>query len=237
MPSAAAGRDDLSMSFARHDLSPSELSRMLATERAGTPFVAFRDADAALGIIVLSGDRLCVGRDADNDLALPWDVEVSRVHAVLERLASAWTVIDDDLSRNGTFVNGQRVRGRRRLDDRDVLRFGRTDVLYRDPDAGAGETPLMSTRAGVAGITPGQRRVLVALCRPLLADSAPGATTPSNSELAQSLGISTETVRSHLKTLFNLFELPALPQNRKRAELARRALAAGVVVPRDLTDL
>jgi len=225
------------MSFVRHDLTPFELSRMIAAERAEKPFLAFRDADAALRVIELEGDRICIGRDAGNDLALPWDVQVSRLHALLERLARAWTVIDDDLSRNGTFVNGQRVRGRRRLDDRDVLRLGQTEVLYRDPDAGAGETPRVSARDAVAGITPGQRRVLVALCRPLLADSEPGATTPSNLELAQSLGISTETVRSHMKTLFNLFELPALPQNRKRAELARRALAAGVVVPRDLTDL
>jgi hypothetical protein len=59
---------------------------------------------------------------------------------------------------------------------------------------------------------------------------------PSNSELAESLGVSTEAVRSQLKVLFKLFELPDLPQNRKRAELARRAMASGVVVPRDLTE-
>ena len=64
----------------------------------------------------------------------------------------------------------------------------------------------------------------------------PGATPPSNSELAEALGVSTEAVRSHLKTLFRLFEIPDLPQNRKRAELARRALASGVVVPRDLAE-
>ncbi len=37
-----------------------------------------------------------------------------------------------------------------------------------------------------------------------------------------------------MKTLFRIFEVPDLPQNRKRAELARRALAAGVILPRDL---
>jgi hypothetical protein len=94
----------------------------------------------------------------------------------------------------------------------------------------------VSDSATVAGITPGQRRVLVALCRPFLAAAEPGATPPSNSELAQDLGVSTEAVRTHLKALFKVFDLPDLPQNRKRAELARRAMAAGVVVPRDLTD-
>jgi hypothetical protein len=224
------------VTFSWHDLSGPELSEMMAADRAGEPFLAFRDPDTGLRLLILDSDRICIGRDAGNDLVLPWDVEVSRVHTLLERLAGTWTVADDDLSRNGTFVNGQRVRGRRRLNDRDVIRVGATEVLFRNPAVEAGETPRVSGHAAVAGITPGQRRVLVALCRPLLDASQPGATPPSNSELAGALGVSTEAIRTHLKTLFKVFELPDLPQNRKRAELARRALASGVVVPRDLTD-
>jgi hypothetical protein len=220
--------------FAGHDLTPSELSRMVAAERSDEPFVALRGAAGDLRLVTLEAERVLVGRDSGNDLVLDWDAEVSRVHALLERLAGAWTVVDDDLSRNGTFVNGQRVRGRRRLDDRDVVRFGTTEVLYRNPAAEAGETPRVSGRAAVAGITAGQRRVLIELCRPWLDAAEPGATPPSNAELAEALGVSTEAVRSHLKALFKIFGVPDLPQNRKRAELARRALAAGVVVPRDL---
>jgi pSer/pThr/pTyr-binding forkhead associated (FHA) protein len=207
---------------------------MLLAERGLRPFVAFRNLDAELELVVLEGDRIVIGRDPDNDLTLPWDVEVSRVHALLERLAGAWTVVDDDLSRNGTYVNGQRVRGRRRLNDRDVVKVGATDLLYRNPAEDAGETVRGSVGAAVAGVTPSQQRVLVALCGPLLDNAQPGATPPANSELAEELNLSTEAVRSHLKTLFKLFEVPNLPQNRKRAELARRALAAGAVSPRDL---
>jgi hypothetical protein len=226
--------NDSAVAFSRHDFSPAELTEVLAAERVGEPFVAFRDANADLQLMELSGDRLCIGREAGNDVVLPWDVEVSRLHALLERLGGAWTVVDDDLSRNGTFVNGQRVRGRRRLSDRDVVRVGVTQVLYRNPASEAEETPRVSSHAEVAGITPGQRRVLISLCRPLLDSAEPGATPPSNPELAEELGVSTEGVRTHLKALFRLFEIPDLPQNRKRAELARRALASGVVVARDL---
>ena len=52
--------------------------------------------------------------------------------------------------------------------------------------------------------------------------------------LLPKLAVSVEAVRTHMKALFKLFEVPDLPQNRKRAELARRALAAGVILPRDL---
>lgn len=222
------------MALSRHDLNPTELSLVAAAERAGDPFVAYRDIEGSLRLIQPGGDRFVIGRDEGNDLALPWDVEVSRTHALLERLGGAWTVVDDDLSRNGTFVNGQRIRGRRRLHDRDTLRVGATQLLYRDPVAEADETARGSGSAAIFGTTPGQKRVLVALCRPFLDAPGPGTTPPSNQEVADALGISTEAVRTHLKTLFKLFEVPDLPQNRKRADLARRALAAGAVVSRDL---
>jgi SARP family transcriptional regulator, regulator of embCAB operon len=67
-----------------------------------------------------------IGRREGNTIALAWDPQVSRVHAQLERVGSEWTVRDDGLSRNGTWVNGQRLRGSRRLLDGDTVRVGRT---------------------------------------------------------------------------------------------------------------
>lgn len=221
------------MAFSRHDSTPSELAAQLTAERGGRPFLAYRDADGAQRLLTLEGRRISVGRDPGNDVVLTWDRQASRVHALLERLGGSWTVIDDDLSRNGTFVNGAVVRGRRRLSDRDVLSFGSTQVLFRDPAKHAGETAPAASGAATAEISAAQRRVLVALCRPLLEAGAAG-TPPSNPEIADELTVSVEAVRSHMKALFKLFEVPDLPQNRKRAELARRALAAGVVLPRDL---
>jgi len=185
-------------------------------------------------MLALEGDRLTVGRETGNDLPLSWDVETSRVHALLERLGGSWTVVDDQLSRNGTLVNGLRVRGRRRLNDRDVIRFGATEVLFRDPGRGADETLPASSLAAAATLTAAQKRVLVALCRPLLEAGDGSGTPPSNPEIAAFLMVSVEAVRTQMKTLFKLFAIPDLPQNRKRAELAQRALASGVVGPRDL---
>lgn len=220
------------MAFARGDFSAPELAEQLAAERRGGPFLLYRDAERAQRLVELEGERFSVGREPGNDLQLGWDREASRVHALLERVGGSWTVTDDQLSRNGTFVNGTRVRGRRRLNDRDVIRFGSTETYYRDPAETPVETaPAAGARAGTE-ITPAQHRVLVALCRPLLDDAG---SPPSNREIADELTVSVEAVRSHLKLLFRLFEVPALPQNRKRAELARRAVAAGAVVPRDVS--
>lgn len=110
---------------------------------------------------------LTIGRREDCDLALPWDAEVSRVHARLERVAGDWTVRDDGLSRNGTWVNGERLRGTRRLVNGDTVRVGRTLLVVHAP-----APPESLLTVGVAGSdevsveeTP---RVVVKLCGPLV---------------------------------------------------------------------
>jgi pSer/pThr/pTyr-binding forkhead associated (FHA) protein len=211
----------------------SELAEQLAAERDGDPFLVLRGEDGRQRVRRLEGDRLTVGRDPGSDLALDWDENVSRLHALMERLGGSWTVADGDMSRNGTFVNEARVQGRRRLHDRDVLRFAETLVIFRDPSAPAHETPFVKSQGGGEAVTPAQRRVLVALCAPLLQERGPVSATPSNQEIADSIHLSVESVRSHLKTLFRVFEIPSLPQYQKRTELARRALNAGVITPRD----
>src|ERR687886_727417 len=97
--------------------SPSELKEQLEAQRRGIPFLVYRDGEGAQRIVRLAvaSRRLTVGRRETNDVALSWDPHVSRVHAELERVGQEWTVIDEGLSRNGSYVNGGRVIGRRRL--------------------------------------------------------------------------------------------------------------------------
>jgi pSer/pThr/pTyr-binding forkhead associated (FHA) protein len=220
--------------FTTQDFSFAEVTEQLEADGRGEPYLLYRDEAAVQRIVPLGGrEQLTIGRLAGSDLALAWDEEVSRAHARLERLGEEWTVLDDGLSRNGTFANGERVLGRHRLRDRDVLRFGRTEILFREPLEHGSETTPSAERARVAHLSEAQRRVLVALCRPLVSPGAFSAPA-SNPEIARELFLSVEAVRTHLKTLFQRFEVPDLPQNQKRAELARRALDSGVVGPRDL---
>ena len=213
-------------------LRPAELAARLELERAGVPFLAYRDGHGDLRLLPLRGvDRVAVGRVADG-LRIDWDPEVSRAHAQLERFGEEWTVADDGLSRNGTFVNERRVAGRRRLVSGDVLRFGRTKVGFRCPDPGMVDTA--AARDDLAGVklTDAERRVLVALCRPLHGREA--AAPASNREIAAELCLSLDGVKSRVRALFEKLGIDELPQNKKRAELAHRALAGGLVSERDL---
>jgi FHA domain len=74
-----------------------------------------------------------VGREPDVDVCLDWDADVSRVHAILEPHAGEWAVVDDGISKNGTFVNGIKLVGRRRLRDGVVLRCGWVVLYFVDP--------------------------------------------------------------------------------------------------------
>src|SRR5262249_57784473 len=107
---------------------PAEVRERTEAERRGHPFLVYRGDNHLQQILALDGhgDRLSVGRGLTNELSLPHDTEVSRLHAEFECIGGEWTVTDDGLSRNGTYVNGQRGSGRHRLRDGDLIRGGQT---------------------------------------------------------------------------------------------------------------
>jgi len=221
------------MGFPPHSLGPEQLGRLLDADREGEPFVAYRDETGDLLISPLAdADRLTVGRGEHNGIALDWDPEVSRTHAQLELVGDEWTVVDDGLSRNGSFVNGERVAGRRRLADGDVLLVGQTSLLFRAPGP-VTKTTVSREPAAAVRPTDAQRRVLVALCRPLLTPA--GANAPAgNREIAAELHLSLDGVKTHIRALFEKLGIEELPQYHKRVELARRAIDLGLVTQRDL---
>jgi hypothetical protein len=221
---------------ALHRSSPAELQERLVAERTGVPFLVMRDGEQRQRITLLRRELspLSVGRQHTSDLALTWDDEVSRAHADIECLGEVWTVVDDGRSRNGSFVGDERVYGRRRLLHGDVIRFGRTIVTYLAPGrASSGSTA--TCRAGAPPqLSDAQRRVLIALARPLATGRY--ATVPSNREIAQELSLSVETVKFHLHAMFELFGITEVPQHRKRAALAQLALERGAIALREFLN-
>ncbi|MDQ3609866.1 MAG: FHA domain-containing protein [Actinomycetota bacterium] len=220
--------------MSRHTSSPQELQARLRLEARGQPFLVLRDATGVQALVELDGRvAATVGRGPRVDVALDEDPEVSRLHAELRSLGGAWVVDDDGLSQNGSFVGGERVVGRRRLRDGDVLRFGGTDVVFRDP----GEAALRETRAALEQprpeLSPTQRKVLVALCRPFR-DGGAYARPAANREIADELFLSVEAIKDHLRALFAKLGLEEFPPNEKRLRLVERALDTGLLSAHEL---
>lgn len=99
---------------------------------------------------VLDSERTVIGRDPGCDVLVA-DRRVSRRHAEVVRVRDGFVLRDCD-SKNGTFVNGERVQGERLLEDGDEIQLALCcQVLFVGPGATAplslmeipGEGPLV----------------------------------------------------------------------------------------------
>ena len=121
---------------------PEESDELREARRLGDPYLVYNDGAGRQRVLSLpdTWDRLTIGRGMAATVVLAWDEEVSRSHAELHRIGDDWALVDDGLSHNGSFVNGERVSGRRRLRDGDELRFGTTTVSFFAPFGGDEKT-------------------------------------------------------------------------------------------------
>ncbi|MCA1831840.1 MAG: FHA domain-containing protein [Actinomycetota bacterium] len=175
----------------------------------------------------IDADRVTIGTDATNGIAVE-GIGVSRVHAVIERFGDMWCVRDLG-SRNGTFVNGERVLVERALNTGDEILLGRLRIVFRGPPRAANKTQAL---AEPPSLTPRERDVLVALCRPLLNASA--FTEPASIKaIAEDLVVSEAAVKQHLAHLYDKFGVLE-DEERRRVRLANAAVTLGAVTLGDL---
>ena len=211
--------------------SPEDLEARREAERSGRPFLLLRDDRRAQRIVPLDPDAgsITLGRRVEAGVALSWDPEVSRLHAELECKSGEWTLCDDGFSQNGTYVNGLRIHGRRRLTDGDLLRIGQTTVAFCDPGAGGLGVTLAPGELGTAPkFSEQQQRLLRALCRPLMGDGE-GINPASDADIAAATGVAEDVVSTELDHLGRSFGLQDMPPGDQRAEVALLALRSGLV--------
>ena len=94
-----------------------------------------------------------IGRADYNDIIFP-DPSVSTAHAKLQRREGVWVVVDLD-STNGSFVDGERVKGESPLAPGALVRFGDVQLVFEPGDdalavAKGGGTQLIKDFSAVA---------------------------------------------------------------------------------------
>ena len=178
-------------------------------------------------LLPLNSHRCTVGSSAESDLVVD-DRSVSRTHLLLDRFGDTWFV-EDLGSRNGTYVNGQRITGRRVVRPGDEIRLGMARVVLRGVVSESGPTTSLVDEPPI--LTRRERDVLVALCKPLLSGD-PFTEPASIREIATAFVVSDAAVKQHLANLFDKFGI--VEGDRRRVRLANAALSSGAVSLGDL---
>jgi FHA domain len=188
-------------------------------------------------LITLSGQRVTVGKASANVVSLKHDSTVSRFHAVLENLGSAWSVRDVG-SRNGTYINGEKISAERVLRSGDELRVGNSRLIFWEVKQGDEGTLREATVSAEPAQPPPRltRReldVLEVLCRPLVSDD-PFPEPASVRGMARELFVTEAAVKQHLQNLYDKFAIPT--EGDRRVRLANEAIRRGAVTLAMLRD-
>ena len=184
-------------------------------------------------LVELTNDRSSLGRATTNDVVVLLDPSVSRLHAVIERYPTGFCVRDLG-SANGTFVNGEPVRGETRLRTGDELRLGNSRLTFFV--VGDDNSEVTAVAEGPPVLTRRERDLLLALCRPLLEGEA-FAPPAGIRQMASELFVSEAAVKFHLANLYDKFGLSEQAEGgapSRRVTLASEAIRRRAVTIADL---
>lgn len=188
-------------------------------------------------LVPLAGQRVTLGKASGNAIALEHDATVSRLHAVFENLGAAWSIRDMG-SRNGTYLNGEKITAERVLHSGDEVRVGKSRLIFwmvrESVDGGRDEETVSAQPVeGPPRLTRREYDVLVVLCRPLVSDD-PFPEPASVRAMAGELYVTEAAVKQHLQNLYDKFAIPS--EGDRRVRLANEALRRGAVTLAQLRD-
>jgi len=199
--------------------------------KVGMPAVEVWGTRGREFVVSLEEQSYVVGSDPDSTHITLEDPQVSRVHAALDSIGPVWFVRDLG-SRNGTFLNRDRVTGQRRLQHNDCVRIGQAELRYVDGDelVRPDTTPIDND---CPPLTRMERAVLLELCRPILClDIIREAADVT--DIASRLFIGRNAVQAHLTKMYDKFELAQHAGVNRRKLLAASAIQRGCVTRLDV---
>ncbi|MEV4654801.1 FHA domain-containing protein [Micromonospora sp. NPDC049301] len=183
----------------------------------------------AVRLVPLTADALTIGRAPTNELPIHSNL-VSRLHALVERFPSGWSIRDLG-STNGTTVNGSPLRPAQILRDRDRVEIGPARLVFHAPAEHPGTRTLnVEPAPAPPALTRREQEVLTLLCRPFVEGGVPFPEPPAVRAIAAALHVTESAVKKHLSRLYDKFGLTTNDE-RRRSRLAGEAVRRGAAGP------
>jgi serine phosphatase RsbU (regulator of sigma subunit)/pSer/pThr/pTyr-binding forkhead associated (FHA) protein len=110
-----------------------------AASKMAVPELLIQTPDGKSRTLPLDRDRFTLGRASTNELCYPEDAGLSRQHLALERAGDSW-VVRDLGSKNGTFVNGERITAPHQLSLQDRVTAGHLALQFASRPASLDKT-------------------------------------------------------------------------------------------------
>ena len=128
--------------------------------------------------VVVKTPVVNIGRADYNDIVFP-DESVSTTHAKLQRREGVWVLVDLD-STNGTFVDGDQLKGEMALAPGANVRFGEVGTVFEPTDEAAGVAKGGGTRVmEVMTLSPAPAKPAPAPAKPAPPKPAPAPPKPA----------------------------------------------------------
>jgi len=172
----------------------------------------------------LTQERTVVGRSPDADLVLD-DEAVSWNHLEVERRGEVLMATDLD-SRNGTFLNGERLDRPRRLRDGDTLLVGGHRLEAKTGAATPGAT--VAAREPAVALSEEERATAAALVSPYRSEGAFAGRPATRAEIAAELHVSERTAQRRLDALAAKLDVPAGAGRDRPRRIAARVIEMGL---------
>ena len=100
------------------------------TDKQVLIMLTYMDADEQISRFVISGNHAKIGRSADSDIVLKHP-SVSRTHCIIEQYPEEErAVLYDDRSLSGVLINGDRVKGKSTIRDKDIVQILNSQLIY-----------------------------------------------------------------------------------------------------------
>jgi len=113
-----------------HSLSDGDIIGIGNPEVLAFRFLTSKPENDSCIFTLPSSSSLLIGRQLDNNIAIPFDKSISNKHARLFRSSSGW-MLQDIGSSNGTWINGSKI-NKRELSQGDIVTVGNTNLKFEE---------------------------------------------------------------------------------------------------------